>query len=131
MWSKIIAVGHIGKSAELRFTPQGTPVCDFSLASNSGWGDSKTTTWFRVTIWNKLAESLVPYLLKGKQVLIEGELQVDPETGGPRLWVSSDGEAKASFEVTAREVRLLGGKTTEDSKVESNEEPEEDSEIPF
>jgi single-strand DNA-binding protein len=128
MYQKVTLAGYIGSSAELRYTPQGTPVSNFSVAADSGWGDSKVTTWFRVTIWGKLAESLSQYLTKGKLVLVEGELKPDPETGGPRTWTGSDGVTKASFEVTAREVRLLGG------KAESGEEPEATEtgdELPF
>ena len=127
MFQKVTLVGHIGKSAEMRYTPQGTAVSDFSVAANSGYGDSKTTAWFRVTVWGKLAESLSPYLLKGKQVLVEGKLQVDPETSGPRIWTDSNGVAKASFEVTAREITLLGG----GSKLHDEKPEEEDSDIPF
>ena len=126
MFQKITVVGYIGRDFELRFTPQGRAVGEFSLAANTGFGTSKTTAWFRITIWGKLAESLSQYLLKGKQVLVVGELQPDPETGGPRIWTDTNGVARSSFEVTAREIRLLGGKTES-----SEEEPEEESDMPF
>jgi len=125
MWHKIIATGYIGKAAELRYTPQGTPVSSFSLAVNSGYGKSKTTLWARVTIWGKFAESLSPFLLKGKLVLISGELQPDPQTGGPRIWMDTSGVAKASFEITAREIVLLSSKT------ETHDETESSNDFPF
>jgi len=130
MYQKATLVGYIGNDAEMRFTPQGNPVSNFSVAVNSGWGDSKVTTWFRVTVWGKLAESLSQYLTKGKLVLVEGELKPDPETGNPRIWTNNDGIAKSSFEVTAREIRLLGGKT--ESGGEEEPEPEDGGdELPF
>ena len=127
MFQKTILAGHIGKDAEMRYTPQGTAVSNFSMAVNSGWGDTKTTTWFRVTIWSKLAENLTQYLTKGKLVLVEGELQPDPETGGPRIWTDTNGTTRASFEVTARGIALLG-----DGSKPNDEKPEEEnSDIPF
>jgi single-strand DNA-binding protein len=114
-------IGFIGRSAELRYVPQGTAVADFSVAANSGYGDKKTTAWFKVTVWGKLAESLSPYLLKGKQVCVRGELQVDSETGGPRVWTDNNGNARASFEMTAREIELLGG-GKESAEEESQDE---------
>ena len=131
MYQKWIGVGNIGREGELRYTPQGIAVYNFSLAVNSGWGNAKTTMWTKVTVWGKLAESISPYLLKGKQVLIEGELQVDPETGGPRTWVGGDGSTRASFEVTAREVRLLGGKAEKEAESYDKGELVEDNDIPF
>jgi len=124
MWNKFICIGNIGKDdADLRYTASGQPVSNFSLATTSGWGDSKTTLWIRCTIWGKLAESLTPYLTKGKQVLVEGELQVDTATGGPRVWTDKSGNARASFEITARAVVLLGSKSVEPEDTED--------EIPF
>ena len=129
-WHKHIIVGRLGRDAELRFTPQGKAVANFSLASDTGWGEYKTTMWTRVSVWGNQAESLTPYLVKGKQVLVSGEMQVDPETGGPRVWTGSDGVTKASFEMTAREIRLLGGKGDVEIPSEGNSEPKQD-EIPF
>jgi len=124
MWNKFTCIGNVGRGgAELRYTPNGKAVANFSLATTSGWGDSKATAWIRVTIWGKLAENLSQYITQGKQLLVVGELQPDPETGGPRIWTDTNGVARSSFEITAREIRLLGGKT-------ESEEPEE-NDMPF
>ncbi|MDH4138332.1 MAG: single-stranded DNA-binding protein, partial [Anaerolineae bacterium] len=91
---------------------------------------------FRVSAWGRTAEVCNEYLSKGQQVFIEGQLKPDPETGGPRLWTGNDGIARASFEVTAREVKFLGrrgegvamepGVTLEEPPPEEGEE-----ELPF
>ena len=78
-FNKIIVVGNLGRDPELRYTPQGDAVCDFSIAVNDRKKDKAgefqdTTTWFRVTLWRRLAENASKYLTKGKQVYIEGRL---------------------------------------------------------
>ena len=76
-FNKIIVVGNLGRDPELRYTAQGTPVCSFSMATNERRKDQNGemqdhTTWFRITLWNRLAETASQYLQKGKQVYIEG-----------------------------------------------------------
>ena len=131
MFQEVTIAGYIGRDCELRFTPQGKPVGNFSLAAKSGWGDYEATAWFKVTVWDKMAESLSPYLLKGKQVMVIGELQVDPDTGGPRMWVGNDGATKSSFEITARKIVLLGGPGQKETDEEESEPNKEDNDIPF
>lgn len=110
MYQKIIIIGNLGRDPELRYTPQGSPVCNFDVATNrKGKDGEQTTAWFRVTAWGSLAENCNQYLAKGRQVLVEGELRPDPETGGPRTWTRNDGTTGASFEVNARVVKFLGG----------------------
>jgi single-strand DNA-binding protein len=118
MYQKLIIVGNLGRDPELRYTPDGTPVCDFSVAANRRWTNAdgspgEETVWFRVTAWRRLAETCGQYLRKGRQVMIEGRLQADPDTGGPRVWTGNDGAARASFEVTAATVKFLGGRGEE------------------
>ncbi|NLF01651.1 MAG: single-stranded DNA-binding protein [Anaerolineales bacterium] len=115
MYQKLIIVGNLGRDPEMRYTPDGTPVTSFSVATNRKWSNpdgsqGEETTWFRVTAWRRLAETCNQYLSKGRQVLIEGELKPDPQTGGPRVWTSNDGTPRASFEVTARNVKFIGGR---------------------
>lgn len=114
MYHKVIIVGNLGADPEMRYTPSGTPVTNFSVASNRRWtnqqGDlQEETAWFRIACWGKLAETTNQYLSKGRQVLVEGRMQPDPDTGGPRVWTGNDGVARASYEVTAENVRFLGG----------------------
>lgn len=108
MYSKTVVVGHLGRDPELRYTPAGTPVCSFSVATNRRWTDQsgqlqEKTTWFRVTAWNKLAELCNQYLSKGRLVLVEGDIEAS-------AWSSQEGEPRASLELTARNVRFLGGR---------------------
>ena len=141
MYHRVIIVGNLGRDPEMRYTPQGTPVTTFTVAANRKWTNAdgtpgEETTWFRVTAWRRMAETCNQYLSKGRQVLVEGWLKPDPETGGPRIWTGKDGVARASFEVTARIVKFLGtrgegvavepGVTLEEPPPEESEE-----ELPF
>jgi single-strand DNA-binding protein len=107
-FNKIILVGNLGRDPELRYTPQGTPVCTFSLATNDRRKDRNgemqdQTTWFRVTLWNRLAETASQYLQKGKPVYIEGRLRVEEYT-------DRDGKPRHSLEVTASDMHFIGSK---------------------
>lgn len=112
MYHKIIIVGNLGRDPETRYTNQGTPVTNFSVATNhtytnSGGEQVKETTWFRVSTWGRLAEVCERYLKRGMRVLIEGRLISDPETGGPRIFTRKDGTPGAAFDVRADVVRFL------------------------
>jgi single-strand DNA-binding protein len=114
-YQKIILVGNLGRDPEMRYTPGGQPVTSFSIATNRRYNDAQgqqvdETTWFRISVWGKQAESCKQYLTKGKQVLVEGRLIADKATGGPRIFQRQDGTNGTSFEVTADTVRFLGGK---------------------
>ncbi|MFN8057568.1 MAG: single-stranded DNA-binding protein [Vicinamibacterales bacterium] len=105
--NKVILVGNLGKDAELRYTPQGSAVSTFSLATTEVWNDKggqrqERTEWHRVVLWGRPAETLQDYLKKGKQIYIEGRLQT-------RSWDDKDGNKKYSTEVRADRVVLLGG----------------------
>jgi single-strand DNA-binding protein len=115
MYHKVIIVGNLGRDPEMRYTPDGTPVTNFSVATNRRWtnpdgSQGEDTVWFRITAWKRTAEVCNQYLQKGRQVLIEGQLKPDPATGAPRIWTGNDGVARASYEVTALNVRFLGGR---------------------
>ena len=107
MINKVILVGNLGRDAELKYTPSGKSVASFTLATTEKWrdpgGDMKESTeWHRCVLWGKPAESLQQYLVKGKQVYIEGRLQT-------RQWDDKDGNKRSTTEVNVREVKLLGG----------------------
>lgn len=115
MYQKLVIVGNLGNDPEMRYTPSGQAVTNLSIATNRRWtsGDGQQqeeTIWFRVSVWGKQAEVCNQYLSKGRQVLIEGRLTADKETGGPRIWTDQNGNPRASYEVTAFEVRFLGGR---------------------
>jgi len=115
MYQKLVIVGNLGQDPEMRYMPDGQAVTNFSLACNRRWNDRATgeqqeeVTWYRVSVWGRQAEAANQYLSKGRQVLIEGRLRPDPNTGGPRLWTRNDGSIGASFEVVADRVQFLGG----------------------
>jgi len=140
MYHKVIIVGNLGRDPEMRYTPDGAPVTTFSVATNRKWNNpdgsqGEETIWFRVTCWRRQAEIANQYLKKGSKVLVEGRLQPDKETGGPRVWTGQDGKPRASFELTAENLRLLSGSNGgAESGHAGNEDagaiPDEDS-IPF
>ena len=134
----IIIVGRLGKDPEMRYTPNGQAVTSFSVATDRTWNDSagvkqKETAWFRVSVWGKMAESTNTYLKKGSQVIVEGRLNVDPKSGGPRIFNRQDGTAGSSFEVTAQTVRFLSSKaeTASETTQAAGEGEGSEDEIPF
>jgi single-strand DNA-binding protein len=138
MFQKLVLVGRLGRDPEMRFTPTGQAVTSFSVATDRQYTDQagkpvKETVWFRITAWGKLAETCNSYLQKGKLVLIEGRLTVDPKSGGPRVWTGQDGQPRASYEVTAQTVKFLSQRS--ESAGEGGVEEELDiapsEEIPF
>ncbi|MGE0101010.1 MAG: single-stranded DNA-binding protein [Blastocatellales bacterium] len=136
-FNKIIIVGYLGRDPEMRYTPQGTAVCNFSIATTEKRrdkaGDNQdVTTWFRVNAWNKLAELANQYLSKGKQVYVEGRLRQDEYT-------DRDGNRRQTLEVTATEIHFLsprdggqsGGGFDAPMDDRSSAPPSGDDEIPF
>ncbi len=114
MYHKIIIAGYLGRDPEMRYTQDGTPVTNFSVAASRKYNRPDgtkvdETVWFRVTAWRQLGELCNEYLQKGRPVLVEGRLQPD-ENGNPRTFTRNDGSPGASFEVTATTVRFLGGR---------------------
>ena len=107
-FNKITSVGNLGRDPELRYTPQGTPVCSFCLATNERRKDRNTgenndiTTWFRVTLWGRQAETASQYLSRGRPVYIEGRLRVEE-------WTDRDGKARHTLEVHATDMQFIGG----------------------
>ena len=114
-YHKITIVGNLGRDPEMRYTPGGQAVTNFNVASNRQYTTSngervKEPVWFRVSAWGRQAETVNQYLKTGSQVLVEGRMNPDKETGGPRIWNRQDGTAAASFEVTADRVVFLSGR---------------------
>ena len=133
MFQTIILIGNLGKEPEMRYTNTGQPVTTLSVATNRRYNGANgqpvnETTWFRVSVWGKQAESCNQYLHKGSRVVIEGRLTPDPETGGPHIW-ENNGKIGASFEVNASTVRFLSNR--EDHEESEPTVPSGDSDIPF
>ena len=106
-FNKVIVVGNLGRDPEMKFTPQGTAVCTFSVATNerrkNNAGEQQdVTTWFRVTVWGRQAETVSKYLSKGRSVYVEGRLQVDE-------WTDKQGKTRFTLEVNATDVQFIGG----------------------
>lgn len=95
--NKVILIGNLGRDAETKFTPSGVAATRFSVATSRRWKD---TNWTNVILWR--SENLTNYLLKGKQVYVEGRLQT-------RSYDDKDGKKVYATEVVAEEVLLLGG----------------------
>jgi single-strand DNA-binding protein len=105
-FNKVILVGNLGRDPELRYTPQGTPVCSFTMATNDRRKDKTGemqdhTLWFKVTLWGRQAETASQYLTKGKPVYIEGRLRVDE-------WTDRDGKARYTLDVQATDMQFIG-----------------------
>lgn len=106
-FNKIIIVGNLGRDPELRYTPQGTAVCSFSIATNERKKDKTgelqdITTWFRVTLWRNQAELASKYLTKGSPVYIEGHLRVEE-------WKDREGAQRYTLEVQGTDMQFIGG----------------------
>lgn len=111
--NKVILIGNLTRDPELRYTPAGTAVCTFGLATNRAWktesGEMKEDAEFhRLVAWNKLAEICAQMLTKGKRTYVEGRIQ-------SRKWTAQDGTEKTTFEVVISDMILL------DSRRESDE----------
>jgi single-strand DNA-binding protein len=137
MYHTIILVGNLGRDPEMRYTPSGQAVTNFSVASSRQYTSSdgsqvKETMWFRVSAWGKQAETCNQYLRKGSKVLVEGRLVADPKTGGPRIWSGQNGPG-TSFEISASTVRFLSSRGEEDASLPGVESMagEGGEEIPF
>lgn len=105
-FNKIILVGNLGRDPELRYTPQGSAVCNLSVATSEKRRDKSgesqdITTWFRVTLWEKKAEAAAKYLTKGSSVYIEGRLRVEE-------WTDRDGKTRYTLEVHGTDMQFLG-----------------------
>jgi len=110
MYQRTEFIGRVGKDCELRYQPNGKAVGSFSVAVNEKRGETKTTIWYRVTVWERQAEVCGEYVKKGMLVFVEGRLTPDASTGGPRVFTRQDGTTGASYEVSASTVRFLSGK---------------------
>ena len=105
-WHQTIIVGNLGGDPELKYMQSGSAVCNFSVAVTESWRDRQTnenrekTTWYRVAVWGGQAESCNTYLQKGSQVMVIGNVSA-------RGYMNNNGEAAASLDMTARNVRFL------------------------
>jgi len=135
--NRVTLLGHLGKDAEVKHTPNGTSVGNFSIATERRWKDKNSdewkseTDWHRITAWR--VDGVAPYLLKGKAVLVEGRLQTRS--------YDKDGEKRYVTEVVADNIILLGGKDADSGESrprggagsgrQASQDPSDDSDVPF
>ena len=140
MYQKLIIAGNLGRDPEMRYLPSGQAVTNINVATNRVYTDSNgqkvtETIWFRVSIWGARGETVNQYLKKGSKVLVEGRINADPETGGPRVFTRNDGSTGASFEMTANNVVFLSSKSEDQSYQSSDSggfsESVDEDDIPF
>ena len=105
MSTAITILGNTGREVELRYTPQGTPVANFSIASNTvrktAEGPKKKTDWYNVSAFGRQAETLAKYLNKGSQILVRGKLYLS-------AWQTRDGEPRVNADVLLQDFEFVG-----------------------
>lgn len=121
--NKFIAIGRLGKDPEIRTTPGGKSVANFSLATDSGYGEKKTTQWHRVVAWEKTAELAQKYLKKGSKIYLEGEVQYGK--------YEKDGVTHYTTDIVARNIQFLDSKSDQNSQPEISMPSDSTPDIPF
>jgi len=125
--NKVQLIGNLTRDPELRYTPTGTAVCSFSIATNRGWttdtGEKKDEVDFhRIIAWNKLGEICSQLLKKGRKVYVEGRL-------ANRSWKATDGQQKSITEIVIEDMIILDSKGKEDSHDHTLEESKVSGEL--
>ena len=105
--NKVMLIGNLGSDPDLRFTPSGVQVANFSLATTESWTDKsgerqERAEWHRIVLWRRLAEVAGQYLKKGSKIYIEGKLQT-------RSWEDQNGQKRYTTEVVANSMEMLDG----------------------
>jgi single-strand DNA-binding protein len=137
MYALNLIVGNLGRDPEMKYTPSGTAVTNFSVATNRQYTNSqgeliKETLWYNIATWGKTAENCNQYLRKGSLVLVEGRLIADPSTGGPKVFTrNADGSAAAKFEISASQVRFLSRREEGETTQQEMAPQDNDDDIPF
>ena len=117
--NKVILIGNLGADPEVRYTPSGSAVANFNIATSEQWTDKsgekqERTEWHRIVAWGRTGEVCGEYLHKGRQVYVEGRLQT-------RAWEDRDGNKRYTTEVIAHTVKMLGPAGKE-GRVESRDQ---------
>ena len=101
MFQKTTLVGRLGQDPNMRYTADGNPVTNISVAVDTGFGDHKTTLWWRCSFWGKQAETVNQFCKKGQLVLVEGEVQA------PRPYQDREGQWRANLDLRGNNIRFL------------------------
>jgi single-strand DNA-binding protein len=120
--NKVMVIGFLGRDPEMRFTPSGKSVANFSIASSRSWktadGETHTETeWFNVVAWERLAEISKEYMSKGSRVYVEGRLQ-------SHNWQDSEGNQHKSLEIVAKDILLLSDNKFDEGSTDSDKDTE-------
>lgn len=102
MFNKVILIGRLGRDPELKTAQSGKSYCNFTLATSSGFGDSRQTEWHNVTAFNKTAENVKQYLHKGSLAAVEGRIQYQT--------YEKDGQKHTTTKIVADSVTFVGSK---------------------
>jgi len=126
MVNRVILVGHLGGDPEMRYTSSGTPVTNFSLATNERWNNQdgerqERTEWHKIVTWSKLAEISNQYLTKGQLVFIEGRIQT-------REWDDRDGNKRRTTEIVASDMRMMSPRSSDGPRQEQEQKQEQKQE---
>ncbi len=120
--NKIMLIGNVGQDPELRYTPDGNPVANFSIAVNRrrrvGEEYKDETEWFNIVCFSRTAENVNQYLTKGQKVYVEGRFQSSE-------YVGQDGNQRKSYEVIANEVTFLSTRSEAESVNQNNPQNQE------
>lgn len=127
--NKVQIIGHLGKDPEMRYTPSGKPVTTFTVAVSRSWNSAggerhNETEWFNVVTFGNLAEICKQYLVKGKQVFVEGRLQT-------RRWDDKEGTKHSMVEVIASEMMMLGERREHGAQAAASEPETNADETPL
>lgn len=128
-FNKITIVGYLGRDPELRYTPEGTPVCNFSVATTERRKDKagelqEVTTWFQVALFGRQAENASEYLSKGSQVWVEGPLTLNQ-------WTDKDGATRGTLEVRGSDIKFLSPSSEKATAAAAAATPASEEEIPY
>jgi len=135
--NRAIIIGRLGKDPEIKYTTEGQPICNFSIATSERWKSKsgekvEKTEWHNCTAFGKLAEICEKYLTKGSQIYVEGKIQTNS-------YEAKDGSGKRySTKINVREMKMLGGKPSGDqgqreayAAQDNRPLPDDESDIPF
>lgn len=119
--NRVQLIGNLTRDPELRYTPSGTAVCSFGLATNRSWNTDagekhEETEFHRIVAWNKLAELCSQFLVKGRKVYVEGRLQT-------RNWTGQDGQQRSTTEIVIDDMILLDNKGQQERSDDEGERP--------
>ena len=124
--NRVMLIGRLGADPEVRYTPEGTPVANFSVATSQRvkkgdrWEEGEPD-WHRIVAWDRLAEICSEYLNKGSRIYVEGRLRT-------RSWEDQEGNRKYRTEILARNLIMLDSRSSE---TEASKATEEEDDIPF